>query len=96
MLLYAVMIVAVPLQSWGNSFNFSIWYVEIHGVNNSEIVDPIIQQYQQVISPHTVDHNKLCFSKKRVEDVVTLKLINGFHFIFLFILQFSCYAKEKP
>ena len=35
----------VPIQSWGPSFNFSIWYVELAGSNDWELVKPCIQWY---------------------------------------------------
>ena len=35
----------VPIQSWGPSFNFSIWYVELAGSNEWELVKPCIQWY---------------------------------------------------
>nr|CAB3263857.1 muskelin-like [Phallusia mammillata] len=35
----------VPILSWGASFNFSIWYVEMHGINSNEIVQPCLQWY---------------------------------------------------
>lgn len=38
----------VPLQSWGPSFNFSIWYVEVHGIDDHEIVQPQISTFNNV------------------------------------------------
>jgi len=35
----------VPVQSWGPSFNFSIWYVELVGTQDWEVVKPCIQWY---------------------------------------------------
>eukprot|EP00095_Tigriopus_kingsejongensis_P008585 maker-scaffold446_size168061-snap-gene-0.25 protein:Tk08585 transcript:maker-scaffold446_size168061-snap-gene-0.25-mRNA-1 annotation:"muskelin isoform x1" len=40
----------VPLQSWGPSFNFSIWFVALSGNHQPEIVDPALawhQEYQE-------------------------------------------------
>jgi len=35
----------VPLQAWGPSFNFSIWYVELIGNNNWDDVQPCMNWY---------------------------------------------------
>ncbi|KAI9560300.1 hypothetical protein GHT06_014315 [Daphnia sinensis] len=35
----------VPVQSWGPSFNFSIWYVELMGTQEWDAVKPCIQWY---------------------------------------------------
>nr|4PQQ_A Chain A, Muskelin [Mus musculus] len=32
----------VPLLSWGPSFNFSIWYVELSGIDDPDIVQPCL------------------------------------------------------
>src|SRR6218665_858454 len=39
---------SVPIQSWGASFNFSIWYVELQGVDDPEVVRPCIRWYNTV------------------------------------------------
>lgn len=33
----------VPLQSWGPSFNFSIWHVQLTGTDDVKIVKPSIE-----------------------------------------------------
>nr|CAD7262827.1 unnamed protein product [Timema shepardi] len=35
----------MPLQSWGPSFNFSIWFVELTGIDNWDIVKPCIEWF---------------------------------------------------
>ena len=35
----------VPVQSWGPSFNFSIWYIELVGTQDWDAVKPCIQWY---------------------------------------------------
>ncbi|XP_023702338.1 muskelin [Cryptotermes secundus] len=35
----------MPLQSWGPSFNFSIWFVELIGVDNWDIVKPCMDWF---------------------------------------------------
>ncbi|CAH1783153.1 unnamed protein product, partial [Owenia fusiformis] len=35
----------VPIQSWGPSFNFSIWYVELSGVDSTQAVAPCMNWY---------------------------------------------------
>lgn len=38
----------MPLQSWGPSFNFSIWFVELIGVDNWDIVKPCMDWFNVV------------------------------------------------
>lgn len=38
----------VPLQAWGPSFNFSIWYVDLRGVDNPDAVKPCMNWYNTV------------------------------------------------
>ncbi|XP_066283972.1 muskelin-like [Branchiostoma lanceolatum] len=35
----------VPIMSWGPSFNFSVWYVELSGDDAPELVQPCLQWY---------------------------------------------------
>ncbi|KAL0278114.1 UNVERIFIED_CONTAM: hypothetical protein PYX00_000022 [Menopon gallinae] len=37
----------MPLQCWGPSFNFSIWFVELMGVDDSSVVTPCLQWFNQ-------------------------------------------------
>jgi hypothetical protein len=37
-----------PLLAWGANFNFSIWYVEMHGTNEPEVVQRVYRDYVQV------------------------------------------------
>ena len=39
---------AVPIQSWGPSFNFSIWYVELQGISDWNVVKPTMHWYNNV------------------------------------------------
>ena len=38
----------VPIQSWGPSFNFSIWFVSISGDDSMETVGPAIAWHKEV------------------------------------------------
>lgn len=38
----------MPIQSWGASFNFSVWYVELQGVDDPDVVRPCIRWYNRV------------------------------------------------
>lgn len=38
----------VPLQSWGPSFNFSIWHVQLTGTDDVNIVKPSIEWFNAV------------------------------------------------
>ncbi|XP_070558105.1 muskelin-like [Ptychodera flava] len=37
----------VPIMSWGPSFNFSIWYVQLNGYDSPEMVQPCLKWYNQ-------------------------------------------------
>ncbi|XP_059741470.1 muskelin isoform X5 [Bos taurus] len=37
----------VPLLSWGPSFNFSIWYVELSGIDDPDVVQPCLNWYSK-------------------------------------------------
>ena len=39
---------SVPIQTWGPSFNFSIWYVQLQGIDDSTIVKPCLNWYNTV------------------------------------------------
>ena len=45
----------VPIQSWGPSFNFSIWYVELQGMDDTETVGPCMNWYNTVSLYHMCD-----------------------------------------
>uniref|UniRef100_A0A8V5GVD8 Uncharacterized protein n=1 Tax=Melopsittacus undulatus TaxID=13146 RepID=A0A8V5GVD8_MELUD len=35
----------VPLLSWGPSFNFSIWYAELNGIDDPDVVQSCLNWY---------------------------------------------------
>lgn len=37
-----------PLESWGSNFNYSLWYVELHGMDDSHVVSSEITKFYQV------------------------------------------------
>ena len=39
---------AVPIMSWGPSFNFSIWFVQLSGVDDPVIVQPSLAWFNTV------------------------------------------------
>lgn len=43
-----IVIFSVPIQSWGPSFNFSIWYMELSGVDDQHFVKPCMNWYNTV------------------------------------------------
>ena len=45
----------VPILSHGPSFNFSIWYVQLMGIDNPDIVQPALLKYNMV-SPDYILH----------------------------------------
>lgn len=38
----------VPLMAWGANFNFSIWYVELRGISDTDLVAKAHQDYLNV------------------------------------------------
>lgn len=38
----------VPLMAWGANFNFSIWYVELRGLNDQAMIHQIYQNFLDV------------------------------------------------
>ena len=40
----------VPLLAWGTNFNFSIWYLELRGIDDQEIVQQTTIHYDNVYS----------------------------------------------
>ncbi|XP_021957307.1 muskelin isoform X2 [Folsomia candida] len=57
----------IPLQSWGPSFNFSIWYVGLNGIDKLATVQPSVEQFIayrereaiRVCLKHLRDHNHI-------------------------------------
>ena len=52
----------VPLQSWGPSFNFSIWHVSVEGEDSTKVIEPSLAWHDQVVKKIP---NKLltCYNK---------------------------------
>ena len=38
----------MPIQTWGPSFNFSVWYVQLQGIDDSTVVRPCMNWYNTV------------------------------------------------
>ncbi len=52
----------MPLQSWGPSFNYSIWYVELRGTDDRNVVGPRMTWYETCKEKETV---RLCLKYLR-------------------------------
>ncbi|XP_065912735.1 muskelin-like isoform X2 [Dysidea avara] len=52
----------VPLQSWGQSFNFSIWYVELWGLCSPHVITPALNWVKQYRNQQAV---RLCLKHLR-------------------------------
>lgn len=37
-----------PLESWGSNFNYSLWYVELHGIDDPLVVSNEVTKFYQV------------------------------------------------
>ncbi|XP_012278648.1 muskelin isoform X2 [Orussus abietinus] len=68
----------LPLQSWGPSFNFSIWYIRLCGMDNPRIVKPSIEWINLYRHREVV---RLCMKHFRrfeqLEVVETLQRVTG-------------------
>lgn len=38
----------VPLSAFGANFNYSIWYVEIRGINEESVIQRVCSEYENV------------------------------------------------
>jgi hypothetical protein len=57
----------VPLMAWGANFNFSIWYVEIRGIENPEVVGYSYQEYINYRERETI---RLCLKHFRQRNLM--------------------------
>ncbi|KAF3425856.1 hypothetical protein E2986_01738 [Frieseomelitta varia] len=68
----------VPLQSWGPSFNFSIWHIRLTGIDDFEIVKPSIEWFNAYRQKEII---RLCmkhFRKLEQSEIVeTLQRVTG-------------------
>lgn len=46
----------VPLMAWGANFNFSIWFVEVRGVEEAQVVRKAMESYHLVCYPPGIFH----------------------------------------
>lgn len=37
-----------PLESWGSNFNYSLWYVELQGIDTPHVVSNVVTKFYQV------------------------------------------------
>lgn len=52
----------VPIQSWGPSFNFSIWFVKLSGIDDWDIVQPALEWFKSYRQKEAV---RLCLKHFR-------------------------------
>ena len=52
----------IPLQSWGPSFNFSIWFVALFGDDNAELTQKCIKWHKEYKEKETI---RLCLKHFR-------------------------------
>lgn len=57
----------VPIQSWGPSFNFSIWYVAIEGDNSDGIVNPALAWHDKFRETEAI---RLCLKHFRQQNYI--------------------------
>ncbi|XP_039276619.1 muskelin [Nilaparvata lugens] len=55
----------LPLQSWGSSFNFSIWFVKLSGIDSWDIVKPSLDWFLEFQKREAV---RLCLKYLRKQD----------------------------
>lgn len=51
-----------PTQSWGYSFNFSIWYVELKGTTDKALLDETVKTFETYCNHEAV---RLCLKHMR-------------------------------
>ncbi|KAG2171936.1 hypothetical protein INT43_001412 [Umbelopsis isabellina] len=56
----------VPLMAWGANFNFSIWYIEMMGINAPNVVQRAQREYDEYQEIQTI---KLCLKHFRERDM---------------------------
>ena len=59
----------MPIQSWGPSFNFSIWFVDLYGVNDPGFVLPCMNWYNTVSTVQATYSSMLSVATKHTEKV---------------------------
>lgn len=80
---------SVPLMSWGPSFNFSIWYIELHGIEDPDVVQPCLNWYSKVsrdllnvfqLKVHRFAHRSFSFQPQQQQRWFFARLVqvNGF------------------
>lgn len=47
---YVMTLLSEPIQSWGPNFNFSIWHVQLHGIDQPSVVKPCMNWFNTVSS----------------------------------------------
>lgn len=57
----------VPLQCWGPSFNFSIWFVELRGIDDWSVVRPCLEWFNMV---STKDCDSCLFFVKKTNEKI--------------------------
>lgn len=45
-----------PLESWGSNFNYSLWYVELHGDDDPLLISSETAKFYQVIFKLYLSH----------------------------------------
>ncbi|CAO3610091.1 unnamed protein product [Cunninghamella echinulata] len=62
----------VPVSTFSSNFNYSIWYIEIHGINDPVIIENVIKEYENYKEKETF---RLCmkyFRQHNMMDVFNL------------------------
>ncbi|CAO3664670.1 unnamed protein product [Umbelopsis ramanniana] len=57
----------VPLMAWGANFNFSIWFIELRGIMNPDIVSRAQIEYEQCQEMQTI---RLCLKHFRERNMI--------------------------
>jgi hypothetical protein len=60
----------MPIQSWGPSFNFSIWYVALEGDDSNDIVRPALTWHDQFREKEAI---RLCLKHFRQQNYMQVR-----------------------
>ncbi|CAO3609257.1 unnamed protein product [Cunninghamella blakesleeana] len=57
----------VPVSTFGNNFNFSIWFIEVFGINDNSTIEDLVAQYQKY---HEIQATRLCLKHFRQRNMM--------------------------
>ncbi|CAO3626285.1 unnamed protein product [Cunninghamella echinulata] len=59
----------VPISTFGANFNYSIWFMEVYGIDDSSVIDNLVTQYQNY---QEVQTTRLCLKHFRQRNMMNV------------------------